>query len=368
MRRPLLAALAALVIPVPGALAGGVPGPQLQFTGPLNLTTPADVQAQANELTGKRSPAPMAAQPPPPPQEAAGAPGCGASGDVMQLLSPACVEALRTLQPHAGAPWPAAAAQPPASAGPQGVPCAIAIFADPDDQGKARPGGMSSMVAPSLERCIEAGARLSFGIPGLTNITAIDPAYGVVAVACRRFGPDGHRISCTPQPVTQGADADPGKPAADSPEAAGGPDGAPPVVKVGQAPPAKPAQPAPAANPAAKGTPSGPAADIPAAPVPLPAQAAPAGAAPPEAARDGHAAAPASAASASTALPPEAEGKDSRSPVPASAAGAAGGPPAARDAASGPPTAAHAAGAKQPGARRKAPQQQPHQQALPTDG
>jgi len=64
MRRPLLAALAALVIPVPGALAGGVPGPQLQFTGPLNLTTPADVQAQANELTGKRSPAPMAAQPP----------------------------------------------------------------------------------------------------------------------------------------------------------------------------------------------------------------------------------------------------------------------------------------------------------------
>jgi hypothetical protein len=46
-------------------------------------------------------------------------------------------------------------------------------------------------------------------VPGVSNITAIDVTYGVVAVTCKRPGPDGHKISCIPQPTAQGVDAEP---------------------------------------------------------------------------------------------------------------------------------------------------------------
>ena len=146
---------------------------------------------------GEAAPDAAATPSAPPPAQAAAAGrarprGCESGGDLAVLLSPACLDTLRDLRPAAGG-FPMAAPAAPSPA-PRTIQCAVAIF------GAGGTGAApSSFAAESLEQCFAMGARLSYGIPGLSNITAADPNMGIVAVTCRRDGPGAQAISCAAQ-------------------------------------------------------------------------------------------------------------------------------------------------------------------------
>jgi hypothetical protein len=195
-------------------------------TGAPSLTTGADVAAdvarwsaerkrQAAEARVPRGPgtapplslAPLGARPDPtavaasvsgttgrPTPDAPAAPdaGCNPDGDLQKLLSPACLATLRSL--HApdgmvsGAAPVAAAPQPEAPGG--NVRCTVAVLAS-----GASP---AQFAAESLEQCLVVGARMGYGVPGVTNIVAAVQG-SIVSVSCRRPPPDGTQVTCQAQ-------------------------------------------------------------------------------------------------------------------------------------------------------------------------
>ena len=140
---------------------------------------------------------------------------CSSSSDITQLLSPSCLETLRSLRPG-GTPFgggvlgsllapgaPGGIAPPPIAAAPQ-VICGVAMFTQ--GAGGAMtpvPGGVVSFQVPDAPRCIEAGVRLGFGIPGVTNISLTPPVSPTVGVICYRPPSAPTTVSCVPQPQQQ---------------------------------------------------------------------------------------------------------------------------------------------------------------------
>jgi len=212
---------------LPGAMPSvplTVPPLDPMSAGAPHITTGADVASEARSLRRKHHPGgpnpgsaaqqmPHAGAAPPPgqdPQKTPGSgeqeplPGCGSGVGISQLLSPACLETLRARQVPAGTgagtavPPPAGMVLPgmaqPSPEPVRAVPCAVVIFG-------ARGGAVTPPVftAGSTWQCIEMGVRMSYGVPGATNITAADPQWGVVAVTCRRPPPDGTSAECSSQ-------------------------------------------------------------------------------------------------------------------------------------------------------------------------
>ena len=133
----------------------------------------------------------------PPGQPAGREEACSPAGDLTKLLSAACLETLRALRAPGGSIPPSPSAMGGFMAQPQQAmtQCAVSIFAA---------SGQTTMVPPfpatGLEPCLAMGARMSYGVPGLSNITAVDPVWGVVAVSCRRETLDGGAaVTCEPQ-------------------------------------------------------------------------------------------------------------------------------------------------------------------------
>jgi hypothetical protein len=121
--------------------------------------------------------------------------GCSADGDLQKLLSAPCLATLRSLHAPdgliAGVPSVAAVPlQPAPEAQPTGVRCTVAVLASG--------GSPSQFAAESLEQCLVVGARMGYGVPGVTNIVASTPG-GIVSVSCRRPPPDGTQVSCEAQ-------------------------------------------------------------------------------------------------------------------------------------------------------------------------
>ena len=113
---------------------------------------------------------------------------CGSGGDIAQLLSPSCLDSLRYVRNGPSAP---AAAAPAAVA--NGTQCTMVIFGA---TGAAAP---VSFMSASAEQCLAVATRMSYGVPGTSNITAVDPAMGLVAVSCKRPGPEATTIECAAQ-------------------------------------------------------------------------------------------------------------------------------------------------------------------------
>ena len=137
-------------------------------------------------------------------QAAAGGP-CATGADITALLSPACLETLRSLRPGGagfslpGMPGPGAPPAPQAAAQAQ-VQCGVALSRQAEN-GAWSPSSPVFFVVPDLPRCIEAGVRLGFGVPGLTNITASRRDEPLVAVVCYRAPASPAQVSCVPQPA-----------------------------------------------------------------------------------------------------------------------------------------------------------------------
>lgn len=196
------------------------------ISGPLPMSTPdqiaADQRARDRAAAERRA---QAARQQPPQQRVPAQPGpatqvpqglepqaahpqqaqrgCASGGSLEQLLSPECLDVLRTLRPGAPSPTatfglgaPAAAVAAP----PQGISCSVAVHTL-GAQGIMANGSMATFQAPSLPHCFLIGSRLSFGVPSLTNITAVDPNAGVVAVTCRRERTDPTAVACAAQPA-----------------------------------------------------------------------------------------------------------------------------------------------------------------------
>jgi hypothetical protein len=124
--------------------------------------------------------------------------GCPGTGDLAQLLSPGCIESLKPLRGSAALP------PPPQPIGNSAVTCAASVFIGQIGGASGflpQAGSGVSFRAPSLASCIMQGARLGFGANGVTNIVAFDDTGWSVAVSCRRTGPDGRIVNCSPQPA-----------------------------------------------------------------------------------------------------------------------------------------------------------------------
>jgi hypothetical protein len=113
---------------------------------------------------------------------------CGSGGDITQLLSAACLNSLRYIAPRG-----TGTATPPAAAAPTATQCTMVMFGT---TGAASP---VSFQAAGVEQCLAVATRMSYGVPGLSNITAVDPVSGIVAVTCRRAPPEATTIECEAQ-------------------------------------------------------------------------------------------------------------------------------------------------------------------------
>lgn len=179
--------------------------PSVFAEGTLAVPAPApkvDVEAMKRQILGDK--ATVQEQAKPEPAQQASDKGCQGTGDLNKLLSPECLESLQALR----APVSKAAAPPqPSTFSRTPVQCTVAAYVGaPRSLSAFSPqgGAMTSFQTPSLERCIEIAAALSYGTVGVTNIAALHPSQGVIAVTCQREAPNGHRIACQPQPSTQG--------------------------------------------------------------------------------------------------------------------------------------------------------------------
>ena len=150
------------------------------------------------DTTSAGTPRPIPAAPPArvaPPRGAAA--DCG-GGSIAELLSPACLDALRTLRPGGGgtAESGLAGLMPPVYAPPpvaQTVACNVSLLS-----GTTTPPSVTSFQSPDLPACFQAGAQLSFGVPGVSNIVAVTPQWGVMSVVCVRQ--TDNAMNCAPQP------------------------------------------------------------------------------------------------------------------------------------------------------------------------
>ena len=119
--------------------------------------------------------------------------GCKPGGDVTQLLSPACLNSLRDNLHSAHEPSLQQNTANPAILA-QVTQCAMVIF---------NAAGIASAPAAfqtsNVQQCVATASSLSYGVPGMSNITAVDPQWGVVSVTCHRPGPDGHTLTCEAQ-------------------------------------------------------------------------------------------------------------------------------------------------------------------------
>lgn len=173
--------------------------------GPMRMSTPDVLEAESAQRAralaeARRAQAPGAVPQTQVPPAAQG--GCAAGGSLEQLLSPGCLDVLRTLRPGSPAPTgPFGLGAPPVPVPQQqSVSCTVAVHAI-GQPGVLTNGSMASFQVPTLQHCLMIGTRLSFGIPSLTNITAVDPAYGFVAVTCQRGAADPTAVACAAQPA-----------------------------------------------------------------------------------------------------------------------------------------------------------------------
>lgn len=123
--------------------------------------------------------------------------GCQASSDINELLSPACLQMLKGLDVEASAqppPPPGLSSFMPAPPATGGTKCSLVMF------GTRSPVAPAVFETKTLRECLAMASRMSYGQPGTSNITAVDPIYGLVAVTCRRPAPDGTSIVCKAQP------------------------------------------------------------------------------------------------------------------------------------------------------------------------
>ncbi len=183
---------------------------------PEGETPPAPAESVGSGQPPAGVPAPARAVPD---RRASLAGPCSSTSDINQLLSPSCLETLRSLRPG-GAPFGGAGGvlgsllAPGGSGGMSGIPvpapaapvqqvnCAVAMFTQ--GAGGAMtpvPGGVVSFQVPDAPRCIEAAVRLSFGIPGLTNISLTPPGGATIGVMCYRPPTAPTTVSCAPQPA-----------------------------------------------------------------------------------------------------------------------------------------------------------------------
>lgn len=118
---------------------------------------------------------------------------CGNPTDLAVLFSPACLDSLSGTPKsgfRASPPPPSPSALPVA-----GVPCMAVIIPS-----GGVPGAPLPFSASSYDQCFAIGARMSYGIPGMTNITATTSEWGVLAVSCKREAEDGGQaVQCAAQ-------------------------------------------------------------------------------------------------------------------------------------------------------------------------
>lgn len=184
--------------------------PHLGLDSP-GLTTKETIAAEKEAILRPKAsaPIPIAVSPPPlvrknqiEPQAVA----CNGTGDLGKLLSPECLASLRALRVPENLN-PSQFPQGSSSASFGTLTCTVSIAGQEalqhgpvSMQPKASTLAMTSFRTGDLAQCIETGARLSYGIQGVSNIMATDGTNPVIAVACRRDMPDGKRIACSAQP------------------------------------------------------------------------------------------------------------------------------------------------------------------------
>ena len=124
---------------------------------------------------------------------------CQPRDSLNSMLSAKCIETMKVLE-SANLTGPSRepavniGTEIPASTPPSRVQCGVIIFMERG--GATVP---TSFTTESVKQCIEMSTHMSYGIPGVTNITAADPRIGTVAVTCRRAQPDGEHIECSAQ-------------------------------------------------------------------------------------------------------------------------------------------------------------------------
>lgn len=197
--------------PITVSPAMNVPPLDSKSAGAPHLTTSADVVAETRKMSDLRRaaaehrlhPASAASHPAattpvsgtvPVVTPVVGVPalpdgsGCKPGGDITQLLSPACLETLRDGVREDPAPL---TTQPDAA---QTTQCGLLMFG-----ANGVVGSPATFQTSGLQECLAMASRMSYGVPGTSNITAMGPGYGLVAVTCKRAPPDGQSINCEAQ-------------------------------------------------------------------------------------------------------------------------------------------------------------------------
>jgi hypothetical protein len=108
--------------------------------------------------------------------------------DLAQILSPACLDILKSVRPT----LPNLAPNPVQN----GTQCNVSIY---PYGANLHGGGVVSFMTSDLPRCVEMATKMSFGIPSITNISTLTSTWGIIGIMCKRTNENPSAVSCNQQ-------------------------------------------------------------------------------------------------------------------------------------------------------------------------